>query len=834
MSSPDRVAVVVVHGIADQRAGQTVRELARLLCHGGAGEPRYVQGEIHEVLVPVAKLEPGDAAGGVAARPPAGDGRRAESSRRRPGTPSGFYQTQKSAPAAEPGAGDLGLALNDYLLGRLELSEREALYESTRVSLRRRANDRPVDLFELYWADLSRLAEGGVRALTALYQLFFHVGTLAADIVDQAALSVGDRAAWRLLQRMHAWLAWLMKGPAAIVQLSMLLLVPFGAAALISPDQQQRVLAAAATGVAIVLTALAALAWLRSNSTPARWTKLVVLLAGALACVVVVVVALRAETDEPVMHFGTSALAVAVLGVWLIERYARIAHGVRVLGHGLVAATVIGLGVDGYLQLEHVTTQFEWMLVAVFNVGEVLLALMLLVWVAYVLVQATALTLGLWLGRSAERAVRQSLATSRLAMVSSAAFFVVLSLVLWSVIGYVTGRQLKEFLYLPLIFGAGYRSGEIYVDARIQTLGGFFTPMVLAFTVLALMTLLVLVPSLREEIKPTINVDARGRRREAILWSERLGAWLGAGLAALKRTFTTVVPPGAFVGGALYLAFVYQQVAYVAANPGPAARWIAEWQDYLQGQTLVAAGKWLAGGALTVAALGARFRQTFGRLRVALDAVLDIDNYFADPPNRQPPRARIYSRFASLLVYLRDRGYARIVIVAHSQGTVISADLLRYLHVQQRLLEIAGGLPIALVTVGSPLRDLYAELFPLLYRWMGSREAGFAAARPSASEIGAVEWVNACRSGDYVGRFVWTLPRDAFRIALVGADGRVEAERAGDRTEFCLGAGAHTHYFSNDAVALAVEIDRLIEREPAARLDPASRRQDSVRRGETR
>jgi hypothetical protein len=39
----------------------------------------------------------------------------------------------------------------------------------------------------------------------------------------------------------------------------------------------------------------------------------------------------------------------------------------------------------------------------------------------------------------------------------------------------------------------------------------------------------------------------------------------------------------------------------------------------------------------------------------------------------------------------------------------------------------------------------------------------------------------------------------------------VEADRAGDRTQLCLGAGAHTHYFSNDAVALAVEIDRLIE-----------------------
>ena len=71
---------------------------------------------------------------------------------------------------------------------------------------------------------------------------------------------------------------------------------------------------------------------------------------------------------------------------------------------------------------------------------------------------------------------------------------------------------------------------------------------------------------------------------------------------------------------------------------------------------------------------------------------------------------------------------------------------------------------------------------------------------------------NAYRSGDYVGRWVWTPSDRPYRIALVGADGRVEeAERAGDRTQFCLGAGAHTHYFSNDAVALAVELDRLIE-----------------------
>jgi hypothetical protein len=223
VSASDRVAVVAVHGIADQQPGQTVRELARLLCHGGAGEPRYVHGEMHEVLVPVARLESGGARTTPAMPPAAGAGARAETSRRRPGMPSGFYQVQRSvsASAAPPTRGpDLGLALNDYLLGRLELSERDALYESTRVSLRRRADDRPVDVFELYWADLSRLGEGGWRALTALYQLFFHLGTLAADVVDQISLSVGGGTGWRALQRMHAWLAWLMKGPAAPVQLS--------------------------------------------------------------------------------------------------------------------------------------------------------------------------------------------------------------------------------------------------------------------------------------------------------------------------------------------------------------------------------------------------------------------------------------------------------------------------------------------------------------------------------------------------------------------------------------------------------------------------------------
>src|SRR4029453_3249020 len=183
-------------------------------------------------------------------------------------------------------------------------------------------------------------------------QLFFHLSTLAADVVDQVSLSVRGGTAWRLLQRLHAWLAWLMKGPAALVQLSMLLLIPFGAAALVSPDQAGQMLPALFTVCAVVLTAVALLSWLHEASPRVRWAKLLVLLAAA---VVAVLVALNARWELVKMHFGAGLLAVAVLGIWLIERYARVARGVRGLGHVLVAATVIGLCVAGGAVLPQVS-----------------------------------------------------------------------------------------------------------------------------------------------------------------------------------------------------------------------------------------------------------------------------------------------------------------------------------------------------------------------------------------------------------------------------------------------------------------------------------------------
>lgn len=829
MTQTDRVAVVVVHGIADQRPGQTVLELARLLCLGNGAAPSYVQGELGHALVTVESLAPGSAPAQAVAQAPRAPGEH-DAARRMPGTPSGFYQMERPAPPAAteakappapqpaaPAAQDLGIALNDYLLGRLELPEGDALYEAARVSLRRRADDRAVDLYEMYWADLSRLGKGGLRVLSSLYQLFFHLGTLAADLVDQVSLSANGGGAWRLLQRLHAWAAWLMRGPAAVLQLAMLLIVAFGAAALVPDDLQGPLLAAAFGAGTVALLALAVLAWLRGAPGAARRAQSLLLLACALGSLAIAVFALRAEYGSPLLYFGAAVLAVALLGVYLVERYSRVTEGARVLGHLVVLATVLALGVAGKALVPDVTTPAEWMLTAAFDVGEWLLAALLLAWAAFVVIQSVALVLGLWLGSACDRAARESLHTARLALVGSSGLFAVLSLVLWSVISFVVGGALADFSYDPVVFPGEYRSAEIFVADRVQSVGVFFTPLVAAFGLAAAAALLVLLPALLEEIRPTANVDANGVRKGAAEWAERLGRWLSGGIRRLGAASQPLVPLGALLGSALYLAFVAEQFAFSTGAAGELLDLLGDVLDWFEGEPLVAAGKWLAGGALTITALGARFTDTFGRLRVAIDAVLDIDNYFADPPSRRPPRGRIFSRYASLLAHLREAGYARIVIVAHSQGTVISAELLRYLHVQRRLAHVVGALPVALMTVGSPLRDLYAERFPLLYRWMGSRDAGFAQAPPAAADLGATEWVNACRSGDYVGRFIWTPNEDAkrFDVAAVGADGKVLAQRDGDRTEFCLGAGAHTHYFSDDAVALAVEIDRVVIGAPA-------------------
>src|SRR6185436_15848540 len=156
-----------------------------------------------------------------------------------------------------------------------------------------------------------------------------------------------------------------------------------------------------------------------------------------------------------------------------------------------------------------------------------------------------------------------------------------------------------------------------------------------------------------------------------------------------------------------------------------------------------------------------------GPLRSAIDIVLDVDNYMRESPKKTTPRARIAERFVSLLRHLTASGYDPIVFVAHSQGTIIAADALRYLEkVPDPELPRPGG-RIRLFTMGSPLKQLYAAAFPYFYQWIETPQPPYTPpeclppaihleAPPVISELFCVDfWSNAYRSSDYVGRYLW-------------------------------------------------------------------------------
>ena len=208
--------------------------------------------------------------------------------------------------------------------------------------------------------------------------------------------------------------------------------------------------------------------------------------------------------------------------------------------------------------------------------------------------------------------------------------------------------------------------------------------------------------------------------------------------------------------------------------------------------------------------------------------MLDVDNYLRETPLAGTPRARIAERFVSLLRYVREKGFDRVIIVSHSQGTVITADLLRFLNYgvpeASRDHQLVTDLRCRLITMGSPLRQLYGANFPHLYGWVNAsdpspeeekerkenplrtRELPAIASRcPDPNELRVECWVNLYTSGDYVGRNLWCDDDWNGVWERRMADQAIRGDR---RRERCLGAGTHTHYW--ESVDVAEELDQLI------------------------
>jgi hypothetical protein len=204
------------------------------------------------------------------------------------------------------------------------------------------------------------------------------------------------------------------------------------------------------------------------------------------------------------------------------------------------------------------------------------------------------------------------------------------------------------------------------------------------------------------------------------------------------------------------------------------------------------------------------------RIRPAVGIMLDVDHYLRESPEHGTPRARMAERFTSVLRHIAEakdsaggHRFDRIVIAAHSQGTVLSVDLLRFL--QRGGVDAPWrrpGLRWHLLTFGSPLRQLYARHFPDLYDFVEDDAAmatGAASRCPDPAELGVARWTNVFYSGDYIGRALWRpVGREA---SWVRDEGSAPPAVTGAR-ERCLGWGSHTHYWTSGDVA--EELDRLV------------------------
>ena len=132
--------------------------------------------------------------------------------------------------------------------------------------------------------------------------------------------------------------------------------------------------------------------------------------------------------------------------------------------------------------------------------------------------------------------------------------------------------------------------------------------------------------------------------------------------------------------------------------------------------------------------------------------------------------------------------------------------------------------------MGNPLRQLLNRFFPYLYDWVrdnpdnGSKPLGAPLEKPPATidsplpdpkDLGVEKWVSAYRSGDYVGRSLW-LDEWYRRTTGEDQDGVTEkvpekiTDASGTRVEFCIGAGAHTHYWDDTAPDIARALNELI------------------------
>jgi hypothetical protein len=744
----------------------------------------------------------------------------------------------------------------DYLFIRDQIDEykKQSVYESVCLEGARLTTNlkgdvqnqtqTQVHIYEMYWADLSRLGSGFVRIFGELYQLLFHLGSLGRQSVDLMRAEhqgVATQSGRSDLLNIWAWYSATQALAARILSLFLpilnlfLLLVALMSLPGRIPQPYANGVAVISTG--LLLMVLVGYLLLQRNQTDFwRWLLLPfgVGLLGALGIELLI-----GEVFKTGIPFGTyrwlAVEWVALLGavIWciLVKPYSRHRPGADIFA--IAVGLPLGLITFALICLEENSP--VGIALASFRMIEFIYLLLLSGWLVFlVLYFSTLVIAGLAINRiplslGHERTLaKQAAWTARFALALPALLFSLLTLSLWTALAQLSVSLLPDkAIYEPLWFFKNIKpplNFAQFVNRLTVFSGSALAVFIILSTVLALALMLwVLVPSILTEIFPVGNKDPKN------MFSQGLGHWLNNGLKLILGPGDWII---SWIIPILFFIGTIDGISLLGGNRESLLIHLFPGMKLISGSTSILLA-WVAGlltaSATSLIAFGGRLNQLSLGLRGVIDAVLDVDNYLRLHPRNDNPSARIYARYTSLLRYLcrqvtpEGEHYDAFIIVAHSQGTVISADLLRFLAIDPdpALVQLEASKKISLFTMGSPLRQLYSYAFPHLYRWAINEPASInttLALEPKVKPcpenlLGVKTWVNCFRSGDYVGRYVWRSDRAIeqwFRVEAQNTRSFISADPDLTRREFCLGGGAHTHYWNKYAPEVAQEIDRLI------------------------
>lgn len=944
-----RIAVIAVHGVADQKPNESNAAIASLLVqHGerpGTGHGRYTPFVTHEVHLPQFPVLPpraGNAKAAPGAPPP--ESRRHSRWQLRSGrdyikktrealasTPGGAGNRLASAPDdPTDAAGELGYQFMHMLLRDHEPGGGASSYVTTvlrglrrggpgapvdtdagaAVDEREYPDEREVDVYEAYWADHSRPATGALGFFSTAYQLLLHVATLGRQAVDDTKLDY-QSAPWRAIRLVQWFAVFLLTLPIPLLNL-VLLIVGFGvipAGAIAGYTHGPVIALCTVLGVAGLIPAYV---WLRSRvpARPFAWSVLpFVFAAAAVAVGLAAGLAVRLVPGWGNVGEGTAItiawwVAGGGIAYWVGSSYQRLRAGALAT---TMAAYGLSLAVFAHWMWElrtkmpvvpRLETATLWTMQLIFALLGFCLFLLWLCAFALVVLWFVAR----WdARRRRDRNVpfrddarwsrcRAALRTGRLAIGLSTGAFYGFTLLAWAGIFSYTVNRFDIFSHASVDKPAPFHpritsllpdvasmramdyslaKGDLDTarnaaaattgpprDARADSAAvrmaehdaasftvpeyfqGLIAQSITPAAPFALLPILVAIFLLLWMALPSVLAEGNATAECTNQDSRRMGRWLSRGLDSTRLVTHLFYAAMLTLPAFLFLVWVSRQLGWdsvVALN------------DSLELATYKAAGRagtLIAASAVFILGMLAKFGGS------ALDVVLDVDNYLRTTPPESTPRARICQRYVSLLRHVAgaegDARYDGVVIVAHSLGALISGDLLRFLQRERAnggdpalaplgfgRGEGGGEIPITLITMGNPVRQLLSRFFPHRYQWVRDRpdngttplqtlesdlpDAARRSSTPDARWLGVHRWMNVYRSGDYVGRSLWLA--EWYHRTRHGSGGGGFGEPFFTATtwygnvevsEGCIGSGAHTHYWDMTAPDVSEQIDRLI------------------------